>query len=55
MQLSFQLGVFVGENIITWNFTNWITIVLMATLGFVILGVASQAFHKSTGGQYAAN
>lgn len=30
------------ENIITWNVTNWITIVLMAFLGFVLLALVSQ-------------
>lgn len=24
--------------IITWNFTNWITIVLMALVGFLVFG-----------------
>lgn len=39
-----------GENIITWNVTNWITIVLMAFLGFVILAAVGSVFHKSNGG-----
>jgi hypothetical protein len=26
------------ENIVTWNVTNWITVVLMVALGFVTLG-----------------
>lgn len=26
------------ENIITWNPTNWITVVLMAAIGFTFLG-----------------
>jgi hypothetical protein len=47
------MGSNVSENIITWNFTNWITIVLMAAVGFTLLAVASQMFHKSTGGKYA--
>jgi hypothetical protein len=34
-----------GENIITWNVTNWITIVLMAFLGFVILALLGSLFH----------
>jgi len=28
------------ENIITWNVTNWITVVLMVAIGFVLLGFA---------------
>jgi FlaG/FlaF family flagellin (archaellin) len=27
------------ENIVTWNVTNWITVVLMVAIGFAILGV----------------
>jgi hypothetical protein len=26
-----------GPNVITWNFTNWVTIVLMAAVGFAIV------------------
>jgi hypothetical protein len=36
-----------GENIITWNVTNWITIFLMAFLGFVILALLGSLFHSS--------
>jgi len=25
-----------------WNFTNWVTVVLMAFLGFMILGLGAQ-------------
>ena len=27
------------ENIITWNFANWVTITLMALVSFFLLGV----------------
>jgi ABC-type siderophore export system fused ATPase/permease subunit len=27
------------ENIVTWNVTNWITVVLMVLIGFLIVGV----------------
>jgi hypothetical protein len=27
------------ENLITWNVSNWITVVLMAAIAFAILGV----------------
>jgi hypothetical protein len=30
------------ENIVTWNVTNWITIVLMAAVGLGILAVAQK-------------
>lgn len=26
------------ENILTWNVTNWITVVLMVAIGFAFLG-----------------
>lgn len=38
-----------NENIITWNFVNWLTIVLMAATGFLILAAAGQVFHKARG------
>lgn len=28
-----------GENIITWNLANWITIILMVAIGYVIYGL----------------
>lgn len=31
-----------NENIITWNLTNWITILLMAGIGFFGLGAATK-------------
>lgn len=27
-----------NENIIAWNVTNWITVILMAAIGFFLLG-----------------
>ena len=27
-----------NENIIAWNVTNWVTVILMAAIGFFILG-----------------
>lgn len=38
-----------NENIITWNIVNWITIVLMAALGFLIIAGVAQLFHHATG------
>jgi len=35
-----------GETILTWNVTNWITVVLMATIGFFLLG-AAQKYYQS--------
>lgn len=42
-----------NETIISWNVPNWITIVLMAVLGFAVLGVASNVVMKMKGGQDA--
>lgn len=35
--------------LITWNVTNWITVFLMAALGFAILGFVSKAWKTRTG------
>jgi hypothetical protein len=35
------------ETIISWNLTNWVTIVLMATLGLAIIGFATKAIKGS--------
>lgn len=37
------------ETILTWNFTNWVTVVVMAALGFLILAAAAQVFHSVRG------
>jgi hypothetical protein len=29
-------------NILTWNVPNWITVVLMATVGFFLVGLAQK-------------
>jgi hypothetical protein len=33
-----------NDNIITWNVTNWITVVLMAGIGFFLLKLAKSKF-----------
>jgi len=30
------------ETILTWNFANWITVLIMVVLGFAFLGMVSQ-------------
>lgn len=43
------------DNIITWNFANWVTITLMALVSFFLMG-AFVSFLKSRGvGETAAN
>lgn len=37
-----------NENIITWNVTNWITVILMAAIGFFVLGVVRKAVQSRT-------
>lgn len=37
------------ETILTWNITNWITVVIMAALGFMLLALVAQLFHKARG------
>lgn len=36
------------ETIITWNATNWITVVVMVGLGFMILALVSQLIVNRT-------
>lgn len=43
------------ENIIAWNFTNWLTVILMAAIGFFLLGIALKWWSgKSAGGSFFA-
>lgn len=37
------------ETILTWNVTNWITVILMAFLGFAALGLLAQLYHNQKG------
>jgi hypothetical protein len=39
-----------GETIITWNVTNWITVCLMALIGFLILGTVGTFAKKAASG-----
>jgi hypothetical protein len=44
------------ENILSWNFANWITVVLMAAIMFFILGVIQkwmQSRVNANGGENA--
>ena len=29
-----------NENILAWNVTNWVTVILMAAIGFFLVGLA---------------
>jgi hypothetical protein len=39
-----------GENIIDWNFTNWITVCIMAAISFAIAGFVFHAISSSKKG-----
>jgi hypothetical protein len=39
-----------NENIITWNVTNWITVILMAAIGFFLIGVVLKWRQSRSGG-----
>lgn len=41
------------ENLISWNFTNWVTVVLMVALGFAVLALLSQGVRKVAAGNTA--
>lgn len=35
-----------GPTILTWNVPNWITVVLMAVLGFAVIGLVANQTKK---------
>ena len=40
-----------GESVIvTWNVTNWITIILMAAVGFFLIGLGMKFYQSRTNG-----
>lgn len=36
-----------SETILTWNVTNWITVVIMVSVGFAILACIAQFYHSN--------
>lgn len=42
------------DNIISWNIENWITVVLMVTLGFALIAFITQLVRKSANKSMAA-
>lgn len=38
-----------NENILTWNVENWVTIILMAAIGFYLLAIGQKWFQQSRG------
>jgi len=43
-----------GPTILTWNVPNWITVVLMAVLGFAVIGLAANQLNKMGSGNEAS-
>jgi hypothetical protein len=39
-----------NENILTWNVTNWVTVILMAAIGFALLGMGAKLYQSKMGG-----
>lgn len=37
------------ETLLTWNVTNWVTVILMVTLGFFILGALTKIYQQKRG------
>jgi hypothetical protein len=37
------------ETILSWNVANWITVILMAAIGFTILGFAMKLYQNRSG------
>jgi hypothetical protein len=38
------------ETVLTWTVPNWITVVLMVILGFMVIGLFGKIAHKMKGG-----
>lgn len=35
---------------LTWNVANWITVIIMVTLGFAVLGMVARIWQQKRGG-----
>jgi hypothetical protein len=38
------------HNLIAWNIPNWITVILMVSLGYLLLALVAQGFQRMRGG-----
>jgi hypothetical protein len=36
------------ETILSWNFANWVTVLIMVVLGFALLGMAAKIWKQKT-------
>lgn len=37
------------RTIITWNWTNWLTVLIMVGVGFGVVALSAQLFHNRAG------
>ena len=37
------------ETVLTWSFANWITVILMAGIGFAVVGLGMKAWQSRKG------
>lgn len=44
-----------GETILSWNVANWITVVIMAVLGFAVIGLVANSATKMRNKDAASN
>jgi hypothetical protein len=42
------------ENILSWNFANWVTVVLMALIAFAALGIVQKYMQGKVSGTAAS-
>lgn len=40
-----------NDNILSWNVENWLSVILMASIGFGILAVAQKLYAKQQAGE----
>lgn len=43
-----------NENILTWNVTNWVTVLVMVFLGFLVIGAITQGWKTFRASKQAA-
>jgi hypothetical protein len=43
-----------NDNILSWNFANWITVVAMAAIAFFLLGIVQKYMQGKVSGTAAA-
>lgn len=41
--------------VITWSFENWLTVILMVAVGFLVLSIAAQLVRRARGAGQSSN